>query len=140
MIDPSPVFFALDPVLLASAADDLRRVAEVMRDGGELHLSPSGFALILGGAGAMLTSAVAYSLLSRDRSRHGAAFREICRAFSLERRHRRALLAAAETLDDPSPAALLVSRGCFETALRRLRPDREMRALLDDVGARVFGR
>ena len=123
---------------IAGGAEQFGDVTNVLREQTGMQVTSSGVALVLGGLGAMLTTAVAFSFLLRDRDRHGAAFRQCCRTFGLSRRHRRALIDAAATLDAPSPAALLVSQGCFETALRRLAPSRADRATLDEVARRVF--
>ena len=65
-------------------------------------------------AATLATAAIA-SLVRRDRARLGPATRRLCHAVSVGRSDRRLLGSLSDTVGVPC-AALLVSRGCFDTA------------------------
>jgi len=80
------------------------------------------------------------SLLSRDRIRQGPTMRRLCRTLALDTPQRRLLEQLAGKTGVRCPAALLISRGCFDTAHRRYKPQGTELQHLNRIRRRVFDR
>ncbi len=78
------------------------------------------------------------SLLRRDRLRQGPTTRRLCRALGLDTPQRRLLEQLAVKTGVRCPAALLISRGCFDTAHRRYAPQGVELQQLNRIRRRVF--
>ncbi len=78
------------------------------------------------------------SLVRRDHVRQGPTMRRLCRALDLDAPHRRLLENMAMKTGVRCPAALLISRGCFDTAHRRYRPQGVELQQLNRIRRRVF--
>jgi hypothetical protein len=74
--------------------------------------------LLIAVAIAGMTAAV-LSLLHRDAERQGPVVRALARQFGLNPEERRVVLRVAARAHVHAPAALLVSRGCFDAAIAR---------------------
>ncbi|MEE9129110.1 MAG: hypothetical protein V3T84_03765 [Phycisphaerales bacterium] len=88
-------------------------------------------ALALGAVGLL-------SLARRDRIRQGPTMRRLCRALGLDTAQRRLLEQLAVNTGVRCPAALLISRGCFDTAHRRYVPQGVELQQLNRIRRRVF--
>ncbi len=80
------------------------------------------------------------SLVRRDHVRQGPTMRRLCRALDLDALHRRLLENMAMKTGVRCPAALLISRGCFDTAHRRYRPQGVELQQLNRIRRRIFDR
>ena len=78
------------------------------------------------------------SLVRRDHVRQGPTMRRLCRALALGAPQRRLLENMAMKTGVRCPAALLISRGCFDTAHRRYRPHGVELQQLNRIRRRVF--
>ncbi|MCH7904776.1 MAG: hypothetical protein IH944_09455 [Armatimonadetes bacterium] len=78
------------------------------------------------------------SLVRRDHVRQGPTMRRLCRALGLETPQRRLLGQLAAKTGVRCPAALLISRGCFDTAHRRYAPQGVELQQLNRIRRRVF--
>ncbi len=78
------------------------------------------------------------SLVRRDHVRQGPTMRRLCRALDLDAPHRRLLENMAMKTGVRCPAALLISRGCFDTAHRRYRPQGVELQQLHRIRRRIF--
>ncbi len=78
------------------------------------------------------------SLVRRDRIRQGPTMRRLCRALGLDTPQRRLLEQVADKTGVRCPAALLISRGCFDTAHRRYGPQGVELQQLNRIRRRVF--
>jgi len=90
-------------------------------------------ALALGAVGLL-------SLIRRDHIRQGPTMRRLCRALGLDTPQRRLLEQLAVKTGVRCPAALLISRGCFDTAHRRYGPQGVELQQLNRIRRRVFDR
>ena len=88
-------------------------------------------ALALGAVGLL-------SLVRRDRIQQGPTMRRLCRGLGLDTAQQRLLQQLAFKTGVRCPAALLISRGCFDTAHRRYRPQGVELQQLDRIRRRVF--
>ena len=78
------------------------------------------------------------SLVRRDHVRQGPTMRRLCRALGLDTPQRRLLEQLAGKTGVRCPAALLISRGCFDTAHRRYRPQGVELQQLHRIRRRIF--
>ncbi len=78
------------------------------------------------------------SLVRRDHIRQGPTMRRLCRALSLDAPQRRLLQNMATRTGVHCPATLLISRGCFDTAHRRYKPQPTEAQQLQSVRKRIF--
>lgn len=78
------------------------------------------------------------SLVRRDHIRQGPTMRRLCRALGLDTPQRRLLEQLAVKTGVRCPAALLISRGCFDTAHRRYRPQGVALQQLHRIRRRIF--
>lgn len=96
------------------------------------------------GAGLVLAMALALaavgllSLTRRDRIRQGPTMRRVCRALGLDTPQRRLLEQLAFKTGVRCPAALLISRGCFDNAQKRYAPQGVELRQLNRIRRRVF--
>ncbi|MCH8315827.1 MAG: hypothetical protein IIA64_07625 [Planctomycetes bacterium] len=95
--------------------------------------------LVIAMAVALVTVGV-LSLVRRDHVRQGPTMRRLCRALGLDTPHRRLLENMAMKTGVRCPAALLISRGCFDTAHRRYKPQGVEAQQLQSVRQRIFDR
>ncbi|MCH7849712.1 MAG: hypothetical protein IIB53_15295 [Planctomycetes bacterium] len=105
--------------------------------------SGQGKFLVAGLVIAMALAVVAVGVLSlvrHDQVRQGPTMRRLCRALGLDTPQRRLLEQLAGKTDVRCPAALLISRGCFDTAHRRYRPQGVELQQLNRIRRRVFDR
>ncbi len=103
--------------------------------------SGQGKFLVAGLVIAMALALVAVGVLSlvrRDHVRQGPTMRRLCRALGLDTPQRRLLEQLAGKTGVRCPAALLISRGCFDTAHRRYRPQGVELQQLNRIRLRVF--
>jgi hypothetical protein len=101
---------------------------------------PTAWTVALLAAGMLLGLLSVAGLVHRSRRHHSGIFRRLAQALGLGRRQQRLLVVMARRSRIGSPAALLVSRGCFDYAARcgRRAPRPEVAALrrqLFDAGA-----
>ena len=82
----------------------------------------------------------ALSLVQRDHIRQGSTMRRLCRALALDVPQRRLLQNMATRTGVCCPASLLISRGCFDTARRRYKPQAVEAQQLRSVRQRIFDR
>ena len=114
----------------------------VLADGGSAAgvLQPQ--RVLLGGVMAVMSIALALtaigSLVRRDRARLGPTTRRFCRALTVGASDRRLLNSLARLVGAASPASLLLSRGCFDTAVSRLRTTRTEAGRIAALRRRVF--
>lgn len=90
---------------------------------------------------AMVLALAAVGLLSltrRDRIRQGPTMRRLCRALGLDTPQRRRLEHMAVKTGVRCPAALLISRGCFDIAQKRYDPQGVELRQLNRIRRRVF--
>ncbi len=80
------------------------------------------------------------SLVRRDHVRQGPTMRRLGRALGLDAPQRRLLEQLAVKTGVRCPAALLISRGCFDTAHRRYKPQGVELQQLQSVRQRIFDR
>ena len=80
------------------------------------------------------------SLLRHDRVRQGPTMRRLCRALAIDAPQRRLLQNMATKTGVHCPATLLISRGCFDTARRRYKPQPTEAQQLQSVRQRIFDR
>ncbi len=80
------------------------------------------------------------SLVRRDHIRQGPTMRRLCRALGLDTPQRRLLEQLAVKTGVRCPVALLISRGCFDTAHRRYKPQGVELQQLNRIRRRVFDR
>ncbi|MHC4447059.1 MAG: hypothetical protein ACYSXF_04650 [Planctomycetota bacterium] len=96
----------------------------------------AGTLIIVGGA---LATAVVWNLIWRKRGGCGLTYRRLCRSLGLDGPQRRLVAQIARAAGIDHASSLLVSRGCFDLAVRRCiggrRPDRRLAA----IRQRVFG-
>ncbi len=103
--------------------------------------SGQGKFLVAGMVIAMALALVAVGVLSlvrQDQVRQGPTMRRLCRALGLDTPQRRLLEQLAGNTGVRCPAALLISRGCFDTAHRRYRPQGVELQQLNRIRQRVF--
>ena len=93
--------------------------------------------LVIAMAMALVTVGV-LSLVRRDHVRQGPTMRRLCRALGLDTPQRRLLEQLAVKTGVHCPAALLISRGCFDTAHRRYRPQGVELQQLHRIRRRIF--
>lgn len=80
------------------------------------------------------------SLVRRDHVHQGPTMRRLCRALNLDAPQRRLLQHMAMKTGVCCPATLLISRGCFDTARRRYKPQLAEAQQLRSVRKRLFDR
>ena len=95
--------------------------------------------LVIAMAVALVTVGV-LSLVRRDHVRQGPTLRRLCRALELDAPHRRLLENMAMKTGVRCPAALLISRGCFDTAHRCYKPQGIELQQLHSIRQRIFDR
>ncbi len=95
--------------------------------------------LVIAMAMALLAVGV-LSLVRRDHVRQGPTMRRLCRALGLDTPQRRLLEQLAGKTGVRCPAALLISRGCFDTAQRRYGPEPAEAQQLQSIRQRIFDR
>ena len=89
-------------------------------------------------AALVVGTAAIVSLVRHDRARHRPTFRRMCRALRLSSGQRRTLDDIARVVRVPA-ASLLISRGCFDAAIRRAAVPRRQERRLAAVRRKVFG-
>jgi len=95
---------------------------------------------------ALLASAMLCGLLAafvmragrRDRAIHGPAFRRIARGIGLGPLEQRSLIRLARLAEYPTPACLLISRGCFDAAVERASCESAREGALIRLRQRIF--
>lgn len=95
--------------------------------------------LVIAMALALVTVGV-LSLVRRDHVRQGPTMRRLCRAVGLDTAQRRLLEQLAVKTGVRCPAALLISRGCFDTAHRCYKPQGIELQQLHSIRQRIFDR
>ena len=89
----------------------------------------AGALIVVGGA---LATGVVWNLLGRKRGGGGLTYRRLCRGLGLDGPQRRMVAQVARAAGIDHPASLLISRGCFDRAVRRCigrRPGRRLVAI-----------
>lgn len=77
------------------------------------------WAVLLAGAGVAMLAWVIVAAIRRDRARHGPTVRSLARALGLSAGQRRLLDRVARAAGLSSAGSLLISRGCFDRAVKR---------------------
>ncbi len=87
---------------------------------------------------AALAGTAALALIRRDRRRLGPLTRQLARNLGLDRSQCRAMQRVARAAGLPTAASMLISRGCFDAAVRSATPDETRMATLAGIRTDVF--
>ena len=89
--------------------------------------------------GAAILAAVVVGHVRRDRAHHGPVVRRLARGLGLSPRDWRLLARVARAARRPQAGSLLISRGCFDAAVRAYAARYRTPARLEAIRRSIFG-